>query len=511
LGGAVCGVAVLLLGCKKVVTHTDEVEVTTWQHPEETRLGHFFTPPEHAEEGESGVYLIPDSRRAFRARYSLASEAEKTIDLQYYLWQEDTTGHLLLYRVLEEADRGVKVRILLDDIYHTGRDQLYADVDAHPNVEVRLFNPIANRGILRNFGFIANTRRYNHRMHNKIFLIDGAAAILGGRNIGDEYFAIDPKLNFDDLDALVVGPAAQEAGEAFDLFWNAEASVPISNLIKYRPTSDSVSAMRHRLRFELDSVIDDVPYDIPVQANKVWEELERVRNAMVWAEAEVIVDVPERYVEKGESKIYEFLAEVHPSVEDEFYLQSAYLLPEDDTIEAFGELVDRGVEVSVMTNSLMSNNHLSVHGHYQRSRSKLVDQGVTLYELRVDGAMMDYYRQRETRLAGSNSGLHTKAFVIDRKISVIGSYNMDPRSRVWNSEIALVVYDPVIGAQLQAIMAEEMLPRNAYRIEKNGRGKIRWRTEAYGKEVVFTTEPEAPLSKRLMSELISWIPIRGQL
>ena len=501
----------LLSACAPVPKNLGENESTVWDSPEETELGRFFQPPEDVPEGLTGVYLLSDSREAFRARYALAARAEHTIDLQYYLWKSDTTGRLLLNRVMEEADRGVRVRILIDDIYHTGRDELYADVAAHPNVEIRIFNPIGNRGFMRNFGFVMGAKRYNHRMHNKIFLIDGAAAILGGRNIGDDYFAIDPKLNFDDMDALVVGGAAKEAGKAFDLFWNSEAAVPIDSFIKYQASDEDHWKMRTGLLSTLQDSIDEVPYQIPVDHEEVMAGLKEVRSQLVWTEAEVVVDVPERYVEKGESAIFELLQEINPSIDDELYLQSAYLLPEPETIEAFAGLVDRGVEVHIMTNSLMSNNHLSVHGHYAKSRKPMLKSGVNLYELRVDGAMMDYYRNRESRLASSNSGLHTKAFVIDRKISIIGSYNMDPRSRVWNSEIALVVYDPIIGAQLRAIMAEEMGPTNAYKVEFNEAGKLQWTAEYEGEEVIFKSEPNATRTKRSLSRLSGWVPVRRQL
>ncbi|MGE9290111.1 MAG: phospholipase D family protein [Puniceicoccales bacterium] len=483
----------------------------TWDSPNETALGQFFEAPEEVPEGSTGVYLLSDSREAFRARYVLASEAERTIDLQYYLWKEDTTGRLLLNRVLEEADRGVRVRILIDDIYHKGRDEFYADIDAHPNVEIRVFNPVANRGLLRNFGFVAGMNRYNHRMHNKIFLVDGAVGILGGRNIGDDYFAIDPQLNFDDMDALVVGEAAGQAGDAFDLFWNAEAAVPIDSFIDYSATEASHRAMRTKLLATLEGLLKEVPYHIPADQESIQAGMENVRNHLVWTEAEVVVDVPERYAEKAESAIFELLAEIHPGIKEEIYLQSAYFLPEAETVEAFGELVENGVEVHVMTNSLMSNNHVSVHGHYAKTRPPMLKAGVNLYELRADGSMMDYYRNRDSRLAGSNSGLHTKAFVIDRRISVIGSYNMDPRSRVWNSEIALVVYDPIIGAQLQKIMEEEMAPENAYRVSFDESGNLQWTAEFDGEEVIFTSEPNATRKKRTISKVSGWIPVRGQL
>ena len=242
--------ALLLAGCASLPATFDQPYSRAWPHPEQTRMGRFFEDVAAEDPGLSGVRLITDAREAFRVRFGFASLADKTLDLQYYLWKGDLTGQLLLYRALEAADRGVKVRILIDDIFHSGRDKVYGAVDAHANMEVRIFNPAANRSIGRPANF-ATRSKLNHRMHNKIFLVDNAVAILGGRNIGDDYFAIDPKLNFRDLDVLVVGPAARKAGAAYDLYWNSRFAVPITVVLKKPASISDLDDLRDRLKESL--------------------------------------------------------------------------------------------------------------------------------------------------------------------------------------------------------------------------------------------------------------------
>ncbi|WP_269526675.1 phospholipase D family protein [Coraliomargarita parva] len=502
----------LFIGCASVPEREGGEESSVWDRPEQTELGRRFATPETATAGTSGVFLLPDSRDAFRVRYAAAAKAEKTIDLQYYLWKGDATGNLLLDRVLKKADEGVRVRILIDDIYHSGRDQVYASLAQHPKVEVRVFNPIGNRGIFRNLGFALHSGRYNYRMHNKIFLVDGALAVMGGRNIGDDYFGVDPELNFHDLDVLAVGPAAQEAGQAFDLFWNAPAAVPIEAIVPASKVAQSHEELRRVVYSALERYIDEVPYRIPVDHEAVNAGIEWIYSRLSWAPVRVVVDAPDRFDSRGESAIFNLMKELSPTIDSELYLQTAYLLPEAETIAAMGRLVKRGVDVNVMTNSLLSNNHLAVHAHYRKVRKKLLRAGVDLYELKANDALTRYYRNTDQHVASSHSGLHTKAFVMDHDTSVIGSYNMDPRSRVWNSEIALVIEDEKTGLAMKRIMSEAMQLENAYELHVDASGQLTWTTEdSVGASEVFTREPGASLGQRFLSRIIGWIPVRGQL
>lgn len=502
----------LLLGaCASPPSGFDQVESFAWPHPQETRMGQFFLDDPRAQPGLSGVRLLPEPREAFRFRYALAALAEETLDLQYYLWKDDTTGELLLYRVLQAADRGVRVRILLDDIYHKGRDRLYATISAHPNVQIRVFNPMGNRGAGKGLNFVLRRSQLNHRMHNKIFLVDNAVAILGGRNIGDDYFAIDPALNFRDLDVLAVGAVAEEAGKAFDMYWNAPISVPVEALVDIPSDPAQLDALRTRIQASLDERLAGVPYDVPQDPDRVREVAERVRSELTWASAEVIVDPLDRFGGDTDSEFVAFGRSLANQVTEDVVMQTAYLIPSAETFEFFDTLTDRGVRVRVMTNSLASNNHVAVHAHYRRHRKPLLEAGVELYELRADAALLEHYKEVDSRVADSHAGLHAKAAVFDRRVSVIGSYNMDPRSRIWNSEIALMVDSEAFARTVLADMEQEFEPGNAYRVILDDRGRIRWVLDEDGKRVVYDREPQAGWGRRTLARILSWVPIENEL
>ena len=223
----------------------------------------------------SGVLLLANPQDAFRVRFGAANLAEKSLDLQYYLWKGDLTGSLLLYRAVQAADRGVHVRILIDDIYHSGRDVNYAAIDSHPNMEVRVYNPMGSRGAGKGANLVYHKGTLDHRMHNKIFLADSAVAVLGGRNIGDDYFGVDETLNFRDIDVMAVGPAARDAGEAFDMYWNSPAAVPITALLKKPVEAGALERGREELKATLDEM-DALPYTVPKEEEEIRKNLEKV-------------------------------------------------------------------------------------------------------------------------------------------------------------------------------------------------------------------------------------------
>ncbi len=503
--------ALLLNACASVPEHFPQESSQAWPEPENTQLGAFFSDYVPAEGPQSGVRLIADPRDAFKARYAFAALADRTLDLQYYLWKGDLTGRLLLWRALNAADRGVKVRILMDDIYHKGRDQIYAAIDSHPNVQLRVFNPLGNRGPGRNPNFLLHKKKLNHRMHNKIFLADNAVAVMGGRNIGDDYFGIDPELNFHDLDVLAVGDAARQAGKAFDMYWNSTSAVPIGVLYDKPIGSADLDLVRTDLEMNLDEALQEVPYKVPHQLDAVREHLETLAGELTWAEAEVIVDPLDRFDGDTESAFVRLGRALNDEAESEVTMQTAYLIPNGGGLSNIEHLVDKGVRVRIMTNSALSNNHLSVHAHYMKYRKPLVESGVELYELRADAELLNHYREVDSRIADSHAGLHTKAFVVDGDISVIGSYNMDPRSRIWNSEIALLVRSEEFGSIVMAEMEEEFAPGNAYRVDMDEHGKLFWTIDTDAGEELWTHDPGTTAWRRMITRMIGWIPVENEL
>ncbi len=503
--------SLLLQGCAGIPEDFEQVPSNAWQHPETTTLGAFFDAHEPAGTDLSGVVLIAHPQQAFRARYAFAGQAEKTLDMQYYLWKGDTTGRLLFHKVFQAADRGVQVRLMIDDIYHSGRDVAYAAIDQHPNVQVRVFNPMGNRGLAKQANFMVHKSKLNHRMHNKIFLADNAVAVLGGRNIGDDYFGMDPELNFLDLDVLAVGAAARDAGKAYDLYWNSTKAVPILALLDKPPKPEALADLREELEATLFEALDKLPYRVPLKDHELEEALTALAKQLIWAETEIIVDPLDRFDGDEVSAFVVLGKRLGNAMQREIVIQTAYLIPTTEGIEEIRALTERGMRVRLMTNSMQSNNHLSVHAQYMKYRKKLIEAGAELYELKADNALMEFYKQSESRVAESHAGMHTKSFVVDDNISMIGSYNMDPRSRIWNSEIGLLITSKAFADTVLQVMGQDFEPQNAYRLTLNEKGKLIWTAEGASGTQVWTRDPGAPWWRRALARMISWLPIENEL
>lgn len=500
----------ILAGCASVPSDFEQVPSRTWQHPEKTRLGTFFDEFAPSDQTLSGVRLLSHPREAFRARFGFAALAEKSLDLQYYLWKGDTTGQLLLYRALQAADRGVKVRLLIDDIYHSGRDDTYAVVDSHPHFEVRVYNPMGNRGAGRGANLVYHKATLDHRMHNKIFLVDSAVAVLGGRNIGDDYFGLDPDLNFRDLDVLAVGPAAREAGEAFDTYWNSPAAVPIAALAKDPVADGALDVARSELEESLDG-LGALPYTVPMDFDEMRETLKGLAEEMVWAETEIVIDSLERFEGGSGSAFVELTNRIAETVEHDMTIQTAYLIPSKEGIAQVAEISQRGVRLRILTNSMQSNNHSTVHSHYRKFRKRLIDAGAELHELRPDPELLEHFKEVDSRVATSHAGLHAKAFVVDERLSMIGSYNMDPRSRIWNSEIGLLIDSREFAAKVLAVMDEDFDPANSYRVTLDDKRNLRWTAEGPDGPVVWDHEPGSSAWQRFWLSVMGWIPMGKEL
>ncbi|MFC2144059.1 phospholipase D family protein [Acidobacteriota bacterium] len=505
-----CAMLVALTACASIPADFEQVPSHSWQKPEETSLGIFFDKYAPEDPSLSGVRLLANPREAFRARFGGAYLAEKSLDLQYYLWKGDLTGSLLLYRAVEAADRGVHVRILIDDIYHSGRDLTYSTIDSHPNMEVRVYNPMGSRGAGKGANMVYHKGSLDHRMHNKIFLVDSAVAVLGGRNIGDDYFGVDEKLNFRDLDVLAVGPAAKEAGEAFDMYWNSPAAVPIT-VVQKKPVEDgALERGREELRAKLDEM-DALPYTVPKEEEETRRNLERIAEELVWAKTRIIIDSLNRFQGGSESAFVELTNELAESAKSEFVIETAYLIPAMEGIAKVAEVTERGIRVRILTNSMFSNNHLSVHAHYKKYRKRMIEAGIELHELRPDPEILEHYKQVESRVAESHAGLHSKAFVVDRRLSMIGSYNMDPRSRIWNSEIGLLIDSEEFAEHVLEIMETDLEPANSYRVTLDEKGKLVWTAEGPDGPKTWNKEPGSTAWQRFKVRFMSWIPMEKEL
>ena len=499
-----------LASCASLPEDFEQVPSEGWPHPEQTTLGALIAETAPEDQSLSGVELLVNPGEAFATRFAIAGLAEETLDMQYYLWKGDLSGQLLLWRVLQAADRGVRVRFLIDDIFHAGRDEVYALLNSHPNFELRVFNPMANRGPARYLNYLANKQQLNHRMHNKIFMADNAVAVLGGRNIGNDYFGIDTNANFFDLDVLTVGEGAKQAGAAFDEYWNSKKAVPIEVLHDKKFTPRDLNDARERLEESLIR-LDAVPYAIAMEESETLENLERWRDMLIWTQARVVVDPLERFDGQGESAIAAFAAEHIANIDHELIVQSAYLIPSKEGIEYMAKLVDNGIRLRFLTNSLMSNNHLTAHSGYMKYRKDMLKAGVELHELRADAALREHFKANEDDHEVP-AGIHTKSFVIDREQALIGSFNFDPRSRDLNSEIGLVVTDKVFAAQVVTEMDRDFDPANSYRLFLTEQGKLRWEIKnPDGSLTIYKRDPGASIWKRMGARFLSWLPIEKEL
>lgn len=495
----------LLNGCATLPDGYPRSDSEAFQDYRDTRVGQFFEEAVVQHPGKSGFAIIRRGRPAFTARIALTELAEKSLDVQYYIWEADATGRILADRLVRAADRGVRVRVLVDDINLAGRDSMVASLDAHPNIEIRVFNPFAHRD-RRVLDFIIDLGRINHRMHNKLMVMDNTVAIVGGRNIGNHYFGVATDANFRDLDIAAVGPVVRDTSKVFDHFWNGDWAVPIAALVK-RPYDEAdmkaaIRTMRDRM------AADNYPYPLNQEVAELTSELAKIRDRFIWAPGLVVWDDPAT-IKEGirEGSIAQALYNKMATLQSELLIESAYFVTRDKAVEVVKDLTERGVRIRVLTNSLASNDVIAAHAGHAKRREDLIANGLELYELRPDAGAV-----KQRVLSGeSKAALHTKAIVFDRESIFIGSFNLDPRSASINTEAGLYVESPELAEQVAAYMDEGVLPQNSYRVLLDEDGELAWVTEIDGQEVRYDNEPETSFGQRFMSGFIMMLPVEDQL
>ena len=469
---------------------------------DKTALDRAIAPLLERNPGKTGLRLLTDNIEAFALRAAAARNAERSLDLQYYYWKGDLTGGLLAEEVIKAADRGVRVRLLLDDINAWGRDSNYRAVDTHPNVEVRLFNPIRCRegALLRGLEMILRFWSVNRRMHHKAWIADGRVAILGGRNIGDAYFDASQASNFRDMDLLVLGPVVQQAEEMFDSYWNSSMVAPIRNLANLGRFN--LGRLRQRLKYLVDS-------------DRARPYLERVRSGLAaqgmmsgldihWTDkASIVSDPPEKATSVDrDGWLIDAILPVLTAARSTLEITSPYFIPLNSGAKLLLRQSGEGVEISVLTNSLAATDVAAVHGGYMRFRKPLVAGGIRLFELRAREG------KKDMSLFGSRgASLHTKAFVADGISGFVGSFNFDPRSVSLNTEMGILFEHAELARRMKAVFAEETAPTRSYRVVLR-EGHIGWQDEA-GR--ILRREPDASLRRRAVATLISLLPVESQL
>lgn len=507
------GICILLLnGCASLPDNSGRKLSYTFTNTQNSKLGKDVHMISEISAGLDSFILLDDGLDAFVARAVLAEDAEHSLDVQYYLYHQDQVGSLFTGFLVKAADRGVRVRLLMDDINMGGRDAEVIVLDSHPNIEIRLFNPF-DRKIARTPQFVTGLGSVTRRMHNKSFTADNQMTILGGRNIGNEYFDADPSLEFTDLDVLAVGSVVQEVSDSFDLYWNSELSYPASTLISERPAKEEMQAMHDELLVFMEQQLSS-DYMSALLNSDLAKKLEDDTVEFYHGDAVVLVDHPEKITSSRDATELHLSTQLEPYFEDikkELIVISPYFVPGKEGIEFFSQLTGQGVRVRILTNSLSSNDVPIVHAGYSKYRKALLRSGVELYELNKRQAR----RKREDRRemdGSSKASLHTKTFILDRETVFIGSLNLDPRSFYENSEIGVIIHSADLAADMADRFHDE-LEKDAFRLELNNHvdEQLLWHGYENGKPVQFDVEPYTGFWRRLGVNLMSLLPIESQL
>jgi putative cardiolipin synthase len=492
--------AVLLSGCA-LPSLRDRPASSAFQDTGQTQLARALAPSLTEHRNLSGVHALPVATDAFAARARLAAAAERSIDAQYYMWHGDVTGKLLLEALVEAAGRGVRVRLLLDDNNTAGMDGTIAALAAHPNVQVRLFNPLILRHV-RWTNYLFDFERINHRMHNKSFTVDNEVTVIGGRNIGDEYFDAGAAVQFVDLDLMAVGPIVGAVSKMFDEFWNSASAYPAPMLVGSQSPAKAARALQDAFA-SAHADPRSAPYLTMLKARPLIEEVRERKLEFQWSEARLVADDPAKVFSDSRSLILlPQLLKDTGTPHAKFDLVSPYFVLMQEGTRDFEALAHEGVRVRVLTNSLASNDVVAVHAGYAKHRRALLDAGIQLYELkRIDPS-------ERRRAGGSSAGsLHAKTLQIDDSSLFVGSFNFDPRSVRLNTEMGVVIQNHAMAQELGAYFDSGLVQR-AYEVRVSADGqRLEWiDTTAQGTKVL-DTEPGAGFWRRALVKLLSVLPV----
>lgn len=518
----------LLSACVQLPTDFEAPPSYVVTDTDNTALGKITKKKLVDAKNESKIMLMNDGVDAFVARVALLYSAEKTIDVQYYIWHTDLVGKILFNGLIAAAERGVRVRVLLDDMpVNKATETILYAIDQHENIEVRLFNPFVTRDF-RYVTYLVSPKRINHRMHNKSFTVDNQHTIIGGRNIGDEYFSAHENSNFEDIDVLAIGPIVKKMGNQFDTYWNSEVVYPVTAFNHNKASAKSLQKVKASLQQFVDTK-ENSKYYLDIQDSEMYQSIKRGRlpetalYKVFQGEVYVVYDDPRKGLGKTEQEVTYLKSLVEPYVErvdNTFELISPYFVPGKKGVDYLDSMVNKGIKVRVLTNSLSSTNGLMAQSGYSRRRYDLLVAGVELYELKTSFKSQASKSLRRGEKA--KSALHAKTYIFDRKQVFIGSFNFDPRSSNINSEVG-VVYDVAEMANLIATKVfDETLSNATYKVmlaEKDieindieiDEGEIYWVETVGDEKRYYATEPNTDFWRRFKQGFLSIMPIESQL
>jgi putative cardiolipin synthase len=481
----------VISGCAGLPRHVEKTRSVAFQEPGTTTLGRIVVSDEVGK-NLSGIRLLSSGDEAFASLIALADHAERTLDIQYYIIHEDESSRTLLHHVRLAADRGVRVRVLVDDLNTVGEDRRFMHLSSHANVEVRVFNPFTAGRFWTWTRFIAsatNIRRINHRMHNKLFVADNALAITGGRNIGDAYFTLDPHSNFVDLDVVAAGPIVPALSASFDAFWNSKYAIPIGSVASAMSPEDTSAPL--------------VEPDFSVNASWLEHDLNARDVQLIWVPATVLADGPAKIASETspeeEVTIANDITALMKTAKQELIIISPYFIPGKQGVALIGDLVARGVRVRILTNSLASTDSPLVDIGYARYRVALLKLDVDLREMRPK---LGQKHARFHPFRSSNASLHAKALVIDQKIVFVGSLNMDQRSAKTNSELGLVISSAEIARQITSLL-DDLSSDSSYKLQLDANDHVEWVSGEPGTQKTWHRDPETSRTERVWLKLLS--------
>jgi putative cardiolipin synthase len=450
------------------------------------------------------LHLLNTGSEAIDWRLRLIDSATRSLDLQTFLWKDDETGLMVLRHIYEAADRGVRVRILLDDTFTATHDEAILEIDHHPNIEFRIYNPFATRTssmLVRQLLNTGDFSRVDHRMHNKIMVADNRAAIVGGRNLADEYFGSHDVANFRDMEVLTAGPTVLSLSRQFDDYWNSDWSFPVDRIISAEPTMSAEEFEVWIMTTARRGLIES-----PATRTHRWLQ---TAQAAVTGEVLVLGDAPASAdpaaTDELPTQLSQILIDSMEGANEELILVSAYLIPTPELEQTIERAEDRGVRVRLLTNSLRSNNHVAAHSAYRHHVHRLVGHGAELHEVRVFAK--DRAKYMDEPVADKHLGLHSKLLLIDNHLSYIGSANLDPRSLRLNTEMGLLINSNEFNRLLREVIALDFHQRNAWHLQMQADGNLLWVAD----DAVLDEQPAESMLQRLEDWFLSILPIEDEM
>ena len=513
-----CSIAITVTGCSTLPKHTIESipETTLQVDTTQTTLAQIIQPLQEQHPELTGYLVLFEPLEALSARLRLIDKAEKRLDLQYYIWDNDKVGSLALHALIRAADRGVKIRLLIDDNNAKSTEGIFVALAQHPNIEVKLFNPYRFRKY-RALDMILDLKRINRRMHNKSFIADHQVALIGGRNMTNQYYNVSDNYQFSDVDVMLVGSAVKDISHSFDEYWNHEYAYKVQEVVKQSAHRLSYDSLKQQLDEHYKRITVQNYLDLTSNSQAIDSLMSR-DIPLDWVKAEVVKDSPDKIKSKAKKKehlnfqLIQQLEQPEKNVD----LISAYFVPEKKGAKMLTDLAEDGIKVRVLTNSFKANDVAVVHAFYGKYRQDLLEHGVQLYEFlpALDKNDLDRHtealaKKAKVNLKGlSRSSLHAKLMALDEKQVFIGSFNFDPRSAYLNTEIGVLLNSPPLARAVHTTM-DENLSKYAYKLVLDANKKITWQRQTPQGPVIYTKEPRMKWWQRAGIKMLSWLPIEG--